>query len=85
MPDGTPFSRDFVLVFEDGRIVLDWGDGLLQDLETGVFFRGQEGLASRKIENAELELLKRAGRVKRFDRHEVFFLNLPERPTQTMD
>jgi hypothetical protein len=85
MPDGTPFGRDFILVFEDGRIVLDWGDGLLQDLETGDFFQGSEGLSSRKIENAELEVLKRAGRVKRFDRQEVFFLNLPERPSKTID
>ena len=85
MTDGTPFSRDFILVCEDGRIVLDWGDGLLQDLETGDFFHGMEGLASRKIENAELELLKRAGRVKWFDKREVYFLNLPERPTQTID
>ncbi len=85
MPDGTPFSRDFILVLEDGRIVLDWGDGLQQDLETGVFFQGKEGLSSRKIENAELDLLKRAGRVKRYDRYEVLFLNLPERPAKTID
>jgi len=85
MLDGTPFGRDFVLVFEDGRIVLDWGDGLLQDLETGDFFEGIEELASRKIETAELELLKRAGRVKRYDKQEVFFLNLPERPAKTIE
>jgi hypothetical protein len=85
MPDGTPFGRDFVLVFEDGRIVLDWGDGLLQDLETGDFFHGEEKYSSRKIENAELELLKRAGRVKYFNKREVFFLNLPERPAETID
>ncbi len=85
MTDGTPFSRDFILVFEDGRIVLDWGDGLLQDLESGDFFRGSEGYASRKIENSELDLLKRAGRVRWFDKREVYFLNLPERPSPTLD
>lgn len=65
--------------------MLDWGDELLQDLDTGDFFHDQGGLISRKIESHELELLKRAGRVQRFDRHEVFFLNLPERPAKTIE
>ena len=85
MAGGTPFAREFVLVLEDGRIVLDWGDGLYQDVRTGEFFHNPEGLVSRKIENAELELLKRAGQVQRFDRQDVFFINLAERPSKTID
>jgi len=85
MTCGTPFSRDFVLVLEDGRIVLDWGDGLYQDIGTGEFFLKLEGLVCRKIETAELEMLKRAGQVQRFDRQEVYFINLAERPSKTID
>ena len=85
MPNGTPFKREFVLVLEDGRVVLDWGDGLFQDLNTGDFLEGLKVLASHKIENPQLELLIRAGRVERFNRHEVIFLNLPERPSRMID
>ena len=85
MPNGTPFKREFVLVLEDGRVVLDWGDGLFQDLNTGDFLEGLKVLASHKIENPQLELLIRAGRVERFNRHEVIFLNLPERPSKIID
>jgi len=85
MPNGTPFKREFVLVLEDGRVVLDWGDGLFQDLDTGDFLEGLKVLASHKIEDPQLELLIRAGRVERFNRHEVIFLNLPERPSKMID
>ena len=85
MPNGTPFNREFVLVLEDGRVVLDWGDGLFQDLDTGEFSEGSQLAASHKIESPELELLKRAGRGERFNRHEVSFLNLPERPSKTIE
>ena len=85
MPNGTPFNREFVFVLEDGRVVLDWGDGLFQDLDKGDFLEGLKVLASHKIENPQLELLIRAGRVERFNRHEVIFLNLPERPSKMID
>ncbi len=85
MPNGTPFKREFVLVLEDGRVVLDWGDGLFQDLDTGDFLEGLKVLSSHKIEDPQLELLIRAGRVERFNRHEVIFLNLPERPSKMID
>ena len=65
--------------------MLDWGDGLFQDLDTGDFLEGLKVLASHKIENPQLELLIRAGRVERFNRHEVIFLNLPERPSKMID
>lgn len=85
MPSGIPFNRQFVLVFEDGRIVLDWGDGLFQELETGNFFRGAETQISHALKDEELEWLKRIGRVESYNRTQVFFLNLPERPVKTID
>ncbi len=85
MPSGIPFSRQYVLVFGDGRIVLDWGDGLYQELETGVFFRGVEVEPNHTIMDEELDWLKRVGRVESYNRTQVFFLNLPERPVKTID
>ncbi len=85
MPTGIPFNRQYVLVFEDGRVVLDWGEGLLQELETGIFFHGAENQVSRSIMDEELEWLKRMGRVEAYNKLQVFFLNLPERPVKTID
>ncbi len=85
MPTGIPFNRQYVLVFEDGRVVLDWGEGLLQELETGIFFSSAENQVSRSIMDEELEWLKRVGRVEAYNRLQVFFLNLPERPVKTID
>ncbi len=85
MPTGIPFNRQYVLVFEDGRVVLDWGEGLLQELETGNFFSSTENQISRSIMDEELEWLKRVGRVEAYNRLQVFFLNLPERPVKTID
>ncbi len=85
MPAGISFNRQYVLVFEDGRIVLDWGDGLFQELETGDFFHGADNQVSRAIMDDELEWLKRVGRVEAYNRTQIFFLNLPERPIKTID
>ncbi len=85
MPAGIPFSRQYVLVFADGRIVLDWGDGLFQELETGNFFHAAESQVSHTIMDEELDWLKRIGRVESYNRLQVFFLNLPERPVKTID
>ena len=74
MSSGTPFRREFVLVFEDGRIVLDWGDDLFQDLDTGAFFQSPQGEVSHQVEDNELEMLKRAGRVSYYNRQQVYFL-----------
>jgi len=34
---GTPINRHWVLVLKDGRIVIDWGDDLYQDIRSGEF------------------------------------------------
>ncbi len=85
MSSGTPFRREFVLVFEDGRIVLDWGDGLFQDLDSGEFFHSPQNEISHQVDDNELDVLKRAGRVAHFNKQQVFFVNLPDRPIRTIE
>jgi hypothetical protein len=85
MSSGTPFRREFVLAFEDGRIVLDWGDEMFQDLETGEFFHCPHCEISHQVDDNELELLKRAGQVDHFNKQQVFFVNLPDRPIKTIE
>ena len=37
MSTGTPINRQWVIVLKDGNIVIDWGDGLYQDVRSGDF------------------------------------------------
>ena len=85
MPAGIPFPRQFVLMLDDGRVVLDWGGGLFQDVYSGDFFEDLHSLVSHTLKDDELELLKRTGRVNYYDRLQVYFLGLRERPYHTLD
>ena len=85
MPSGVPFDRQWVYVLEDGRPVIDWGDDLLQDLLSGDFINTDRGDDGHPIQDDELEMLKRAGRIDRFDSRHVYIFALPERPRPTIE
>jgi len=85
MPGGVPIDRQFIYVLRDGRPVLDWGDGLVQDLLNGDFITYTKDAFSHPIQDADLELLKRAGRIERFDERQVYVYTLPERPQPTLE
>ena len=85
MPSGVPFDRQWVYVLEDGRTVIDWGDDLLQDLLSGDFINTDRGDDGHPIQDDELEMMKRAGRIDRFDSRHVYIFALPERPRPTIE
>jgi hypothetical protein len=85
MPAGTPFPRQFVLMLDDGRVVLEWGSGLYQDVYSGDFTEELTSLISHPVKDDELEILKRAGRVDYYNRQQVYFLGLRDRPFHTLD
>jgi hypothetical protein len=85
MNAGIPVHRHWVLVLRDGPIVVDWGDGLFQDLSSGEFLRGLEAKISHPAQNMELQILQRGGMVERFTDEEVWLVNLPERPIRLID
>ncbi len=85
MPGGTPVNRNWVIVTHDGDIVIDWGDGLFQDVRSGDFIHCTEADISHHILDKELDWLRHIGRVDRYDAKEVYFFSLPERPQPTLD
>jgi len=85
MPGGVPIDRQWLYILRDGRPVLDWGDGLVQDLLNGEFEPFSKDAFSHPIQDADLEFLKRAGRVERFDDRQVYVYSLPERPQPTLE
>jgi hypothetical protein len=85
MPNGAPIPRDLVFVLRTGETVVDWGDGRVQDIETGEFLKFSESDYGRSIADSDLERLRNAGRVERFDARIVYILPLPEPPRRTID
>lgn len=85
MRSGVPIDRQWVHVLEDGRPVIDWGDDLVQDLLSGDFFKIGINEYSHPIRDDELEMLKRANRVERFDNYHIYIFSLPERPRPTIE
>jgi hypothetical protein len=85
MPGGVPIDRQWIYVLLDGRTVLDWGNGLVQDLVNGDFITYSKETFSHPIQDDDLEMLKRAGRIERFDDRQVYVYSLPERPQPTLE
>lgn len=82
---GTPINRQWVIVLNDGKIVIDWGDGVYQDIILGDFISIREEDISHHILNQELDWLAKIGRIASYDKLIVNVHNLPERPLRTME
>ena len=85
MPSGLPIDRQWVFVLDDGRPVVDWGDDLIQDLLNGDFLESNRKDPGHPIRDDELDMLKRAGRIERYDSRHVYIYTLPERPRPTIE
>jgi hypothetical protein len=82
---GVPINRHWVLVTHAGSVVIDWGDEQFQDVHTGEFIQLAEGDISHHIQDDELAVMKRAGKVAEYDLKIVSFYNLPERRQKTIE
>ncbi len=85
MPSGVPIDRQWVFVLDDGRSVVDWGDDLIQDLHNGDFLESNRKDPGHPIRDDELDMLKQAGRIERYDTRHVYIYALPERPRPTIE
>ena len=85
MPRGFPVSRGLVFVLKSGEVVLDWGDGRVQDILSGDFISFEERNYSHAVTDSELESLKVNGRVESYDQRTVYLRPLPEPPRTTID
>lgn len=82
---GTPINRQWVIVLNDGSIVIDWGDEVYQDIRSGEFLKIREEEYSHHIQNQELDWLMKIGRVASYDALIVNVHSLPERPQRTIE
>ncbi|MGD0708312.1 MAG: hypothetical protein ABSA51_07655 [Anaerolineaceae bacterium] len=85
MPAGTPVNRTWVVITRDGSYVIDWGDNLFQDVQSGDFIKVKESDISHHPSDEELDWLVHINRVHHYDSRTIYFYNLPERPQHTID
>jgi hypothetical protein len=85
MPRGIPVSRSLVFVIKSGDVVVDWGDGRVQDILQGEFRPYDENDFGRVVTDSDLEYLKKNGRVEAYDAYMVYIRTLPEAPSKTID
>ena len=85
MAVGTEVNRQWVLTLHSGVVVIDWGDEIYQEVHNGAFIHVDEREVSHHTSDEELETLRKAGRVNRYTATVVFFINLAERPMQTIE
>lgn len=85
MPDGTPIPRDLIFVLRGGETVVDWGNGRVQDVESGRFYEFEERDFGRAVTDRDLDRLTNVGRVVSYDSRIVYLRPLPEPPRRTID
>ena len=85
MPAGIPILRQWILVLHNGVIVIDWGDGCFQDVDSGEFLKVTADAIGYPAQDVELEGLKRTSRVNGYDALQAWFTGLPERPVHLLD
>jgi hypothetical protein len=82
MPTGTAVNRQWIVITRDGTFVIDWGDGLFQDLIGGDFIKVSEADISHHPSESELDWLMHIDRVSFYDSKMVY---IPERPQKTIE
>ncbi len=78
MAEGTSIPRQFVLMTQNGLIVIDWGKNVYQDVMSGEAVILKNDLQAYPIKEPELIWLKNNGTISEYDLHSVYFYNLPD-------
>jgi hypothetical protein len=82
---GLPINRHWIVMMQDGTTAIDWGDGLFQDIISGEFEHRLESDVSHTIRDEELEHLRLASHIFRYDANVVYLHPLPEPPHRTIE
>ena len=85
MTEGLAINRRWILVLNNGIIIIDWGNGILQDIHTGEFLSGLSLVGSHAILDEQLDWLKRTATITGYDESNVYFTSLPEYPKDTLE
>ena len=85
MTGGIPVDRHWVLVLDNGTVLIDWGNHLFQDVDTGEFLELAEEPNAQSAQEEILTVLKQHSIINHWDDRCVYFNYLPERPSRTVE
>jgi len=77
MAQGTPIPRQFLLVTQDGRYVIDWGNLRFQDIYSGEVILLENDISTFPVKESEMNWLKNSGAIGGFDALNVYIFDLP--------
>lgn len=85
MTAAIPIHRQWVIVLKNGDVIVDWGNGVFQDIISGEFLIKVDQTASHPIQDDEASWLEKNGSIQGFDRAQVYVFSLPELPKKSME
>ncbi len=85
MAGGIPVGRSWVVMMQSGVLAIDWGDGLYQEAISGDFFNANDSQVSHGAQSGDLDWLQKIGRVLNYSDQMVYFVDLPEKPSRTLE
>jgi hypothetical protein len=85
MKSGIPISRHCVITLKTSEVVVDWGNGVFQDIRTGELLPEDDQNVSHTSLDEELNVLRKMGLVEKYDVHNVYIIQMPEPPKRTIE
>lgn len=85
MAGGIPVDRHWVLVLQNGNVLIDWGENLYQDVETGEFLELESEPVAHSAQEELLKILKQRNILADWDDRVAYFNYLPERPSRLIE
>jgi hypothetical protein len=85
MASGIPVDRHWILVLQNGTVLIDWGECLFQDVDTGEFKELEEEPVGHSVQEDMLKTLKQRNIIADWDDRIAYFNYLPERPSTPIE
>ena len=85
MAGGIPVDRHWVLVLQNGTVLIDWGENLYQDVDTGEFLEMESEPVANSAQEEMLKILKQRNIIADWDDRVAYFNYLPERPSNMIE
>ncbi len=85
MTSAVSINRQWVIVLCNGDIVVDWGDGVFQDVMSGSFLPVVDQTGSHPVQDNECSWLEKAGAIQGFDKFQVYVYDLPARLKKSLE
>lgn len=85
MSSAVPVSRQWVIVLNNGNVVIDWGDSVFQDLISGNILTAVEQSGCHSILDEECDWLVKSGCIQKYDSTQIYVFGLPEQHKPFID